>query len=280
LLLLLVHLYHPIVILVLFLSVLPIFQVGTHLLLLHACDELLLLHLYLFLKVFLHFLLLVLFLVLVFLLVGRTLIDLRDVRALGGWLLLLLLLVVVVILVIIIHVFFVLVLLDWLRTHHVMIHSPWYLRTIATVVLFFLLIFTVFILTHLLLLLLLVFLKHHELLLLLLLSVEESLRRQVAGEVGGGGIKAVVVLGGEQQLLLLVRQVSIRVQVRIPKNSHVFLELADLSEIAHEGLGDLLHQEGLVCHVEKYLLLLLRVGTLQVRVLLSRLLQRLLLTLC
>jgi hypothetical protein len=201
------------------------------------------------------------------------------VRALRSRLLLVLL--VLVVFIIIVHVLFMLVLFDGLGTHHVMIHAWRYLRAVTTVVLLvFFLVFAVLIFTHLLLVLLLVFLKHHQLFLLLLLSVEYGLRGQVPGEVSSGGIQAVVVLGRQQKLFLLIREVSIRVEISIAEDGHVLLEFADLREVAHEGLGDLLHQQGLVSHVEQDLLLLLCIGTLQVRVLLSRLLQRLLLTLC
>jgi hypothetical protein len=55
---------------------------------------------------------------------------------------------------------------------------------------------------------------------------------------------------------------SVWVQVGIPENGHVLLELTNLCQVAHESLGDLLNKEGLIGHIEQDLFSLLSIGTL------------------
>ena len=240
-----------------------------------------LLHLYLVLQLLLHGHLLFLFfflpvvvlilLLVVLLIFVGALVDLGDVRALGV-VLLLLVGVVFLLVVFVAHVLLLLVFLDGLSTHHVVVHPLRYLRTFLLLFFSLVVIFPVvhILLLLLLLLLLLVLLKHEEI--LLAETVNQSLRGEVAGEVGGGRIESIVVLCREEELLLLVGQVGVGVEVCLSENVNVLLQLTDLSQVPHEGFGDLFDQQWLVGNVEKDLLLLLGVDSLQDCVLLACLL--------
>lgn len=72
---------------------------------------------------------------------------------------------------------------------------------------------------------------------------------------------------------------GVGVQVCLSQYVHILLQLTDLSQVSHEGLGDLLNQQGLVGNVEKDLLLLLGVDSLKDCILLAGLLKGLLLSL-
>ena len=241
-----------------------------------------LLHLYLVLELLLHghllllllllpVVVLILLLVVLLIFVGA-LVDLGDVRALRV-VLLMLVGVIVLLVIFVAHVLFLLVLLDGLRPHHVVVHPLRYLRTFLLFFFFsVVLIFTLInlLLLLLLLLLLMILLEHEEV--LLAQAVDQGLRGEVAGEVGGGRIESVVVLCREEELLLLVGQVGVGVQVCLSEYVHILLQLTDLCQVPHEGLGNLLDQEGLVGNVEKDLLLLLGVDSLQDGILLASLL--------